>query len=92
VAIRATFARRETPLPVTQPFALSEGFAQDAQKQTQWKAFLRKCALAVASLGEVVADLQAFLLPMLDAAQSMDGEFAQTWTPGRGWTFWREGE
>lgn len=37
-AIRATFARRETPLPAALPFALSDGFAQDAQKQTQWRA------------------------------------------------------
>jgi hypothetical protein len=84
-AIRATFARRETPLPAALPFALSDGFAQDAQKQTQWKAFLRKNALAVTTLDEVVADLRGFLLPMLGAARAMDGESAQVWTPGHGW-------
>ena len=44
-AIRATFERRATALPAGQPFGLSEAFVQDARKQTQWKAFLRRNVL-----------------------------------------------
>ncbi len=39
-AIRATFNRRATPLPNGITFGLTEGFAQDRRKQTQWQAFL----------------------------------------------------
>lgn len=35
-AIHATFERRRTPLPDGVPFGLSDQFAQDRQKQTQW--------------------------------------------------------
>jgi predicted nucleotidyltransferase component of viral defense system len=41
-AIRATFDRRKTALPPDIPFGLTDGFAQDAHKQTQWRAFIRK--------------------------------------------------
>ncbi len=41
-AIQATFQRRKTGVPLTLPIGLSAAFATDAQKQVQWKAFLRK--------------------------------------------------
>ncbi len=41
-AIKETFKRRETALPSITPIALTEAFSQDATKQMQWKAFLRK--------------------------------------------------
>ncbi len=84
-AIRATFERRATPLPAGQPFGLSEAFVQDAQKQTQWKAFLRKNVLDAVPLDEVVADLRRFLLPAIDAARTGDCDLAATWSPERGW-------
>ena len=34
------FDRRKTMLPPDIPFGLTEGFAQDTHKQTQWQAFL----------------------------------------------------
>lgn len=57
-AIRATFERRGTPLPVSLPFGLSDGFARDAAKQRQWRAFLAKNKLAAPTLEEVVASLR----------------------------------
>ena len=64
-AIEATFARRKMALPScgsSLPSGLSDLFAQNALKQTQWKAFLRKNglgALALAlALGDVVARLR----------------------------------
>ena len=39
-AIRNTFQRRGTPFPEAPPIALSDEFAQDAGKATQWRAFI----------------------------------------------------
>lgn len=64
-AIEATFARRKTPLPTEAPLALTQVFANDATKQTQWKAFLRKNALQVDDLTfpDIIAALHVFLMP-----------------------------
>jgi hypothetical protein len=83
-AIHATFERRRTPLPDGVPFGLSDEFAQDRQKQTQWQAFLRKNALDELQLSEVVAGLRAFLSFPLDALQQ-GAAFPQTWLAGNGW-------
>ncbi len=70
-AIRATFARRATPVPEGLPVALTERFALDATKQTQWNAWVRKSrAPGAATLPEVVADLAAFLGPHLQVARA----------------------
>ncbi|CAM4065262.1 Nucleotidyltransferase AbiEii toxin of type IV toxin-antitoxin system [Roseateles saccharophilus] len=53
-AIEATFSRRQTPMPATLPIGLSEAFAEDATKQVQWKAFLRKNQLDMMDLAEVI--------------------------------------
>lgn len=84
-AIHATFERRRTPLPDGVPFGLSDEFAQDRQKQTQWQAFLRKNALDGLPLSEVVAGVRGFLSLPLDALQQ-GAAFPQTWLAGNGWT------
>ncbi len=53
-AIYATFRRRGTELPNQTPVGLSDEFAIDANKCTQWQAFLRKNGLADMSLVNVV--------------------------------------
>ena len=54
-AIKATFTRRETVLPISLPLALQMDFYQLPSKQTQWKAFLRKSGLnAESSLEETI--------------------------------------
>lgn len=83
-AIRATFAQRGTTLPDV-PFGLSDAFAQDQQKQTQWAAFLRKNALAERQLPEVVAGLREFLSPALNAHREGDA-FSLTWRAGGPWS------
>lgn len=62
-AVRATFLRRRTPLPDGPPVALTFRFASDPDKQTQWRAFVRKTRLADAppELATVVQLLEAFL-------------------------------
>lgn len=64
-AIRATFERRQTPIPTAPPLALTADFASDQSKATQWKAFLKKGRLVETppSFTEVVQLLQDFLMP-----------------------------
>jgi hypothetical protein len=50
-AVEATFARRQTAMPRAQPLGLSDGFANDASKQVQWQAFLKKNKLAPLDFG-----------------------------------------
>lgn len=78
-AIRATFERRRTPLPTTLPTALTDAFAQDAGKQSQWAGFVRKSAARDAgTLAETIAVLRTFLeAPM--AAASGRGEAPRKW-------------
>jgi len=70
-AIRATFERRQTPLPSTLPVALTAAFADDPTKKTQWSGFVRKAGLQDAgSLAEAVVAVASFAeKPLLAAAQ-----------------------
>jgi Nucleotidyl transferase AbiEii toxin, Type IV TA system len=56
-AIEATFARRKTTLPLSLPVGLSDAFAMDTIKQTQWLAFLKKNRLDAIALEVIVARL-----------------------------------
>lgn len=62
-AIAATFARRETVIPVDLPDALTPDFANDQQKQQQWSAFVRDVSASPGSLEDVVTSLAEFLMP-----------------------------
>lgn len=62
-AIAATFARRETAIPVNLPDALTPAFARDEQKQRQWNAFVTNVSANPGSLEDVVANLAEFLMP-----------------------------
>jgi len=83
-AVTATFQRRQTPLPVETPLALTEAFAHDAGKQTQWRAFLNRTTLALAPepLPELIAFIATFAQPLLNASEVVVG---QRWAPGGPW-------
>ena len=83
-AIRATFVRRKTTLPTDIPFGLTDDFARDTQKQTQWQAFLGKNRLEALELEVVVAALRDFLLPPVAAAKA-DIYFPKLWPAGGPW-------
>jgi len=69
-AVRATFARRGTPLPESVPIGLTDAFARDDVKRVQWRAFLRKAGVnRDLDLSAVVAALRAWLWPVLAAAR-----------------------
>ena len=67
-AIRETFHRRGTVMPET-PLVFSGIFAQDADKQIQWKAFLRRTGLQGLSLSEVLELINCFIQPISYAIQ-----------------------
>ncbi|MCG3147240.1 MAG: hypothetical protein PCFJNLEI_00678 [Verrucomicrobiae bacterium] len=84
-AIRATFKRRRTALPAEIPLGLSDGFATDAGKQTQWRAFVKRSRLKDPDFTVVVRALRDFLMPPTMAAR--DGKpFRQQWPKGGPWT------
>ena len=71
-ALKATFARRGTPLPQAMPIGLTEDFARDASKLAQWNGFLRKNRLEAPALAEVVAEIREFVRePLLGEGPTM---------------------
>lgn len=72
-AIRATFERRRTPLPVGMLLGLDDQFARDKVKQVQWNAFLAKNRLQGPTLDIVVREVRAFLeVPLSQALKSQE--------------------
>lgn len=84
-AIQATFETRRTSLPSSLPLAFSADFWQSPNKQTQWKAFLRKSGLnANSSLEETIRILREFMMPVVDGI-SKGGTRKKIWRPGGQW-------
>ena len=86
-AIRATFARRGTHLPMARPATLTAAFSDDPAKQMLWRAFIKDRAEltgAPETLADISDQITAFVLPVLRAA---NGESAAgTWSPtARAW-------
>jgi predicted nucleotidyltransferase component of viral defense system len=79
-AVRQTFARRETALPQEKPTGLSEAYVDTWGDQ--WRTFLTRERMAAApeQLATVVADLERFVLPLIEEAI---GDWR--WKPGTGW-------
>lgn len=85
-AIRATFTRRRTPIPISEPAALTDEFYTSANKQIQWIAFLRTSKLEGGSLklAQVTNEIRSFLLePMFAAAKNES--LTKNWAPGGPW-------
>jgi hypothetical protein len=61
-AIAATFARRQTAVPIDRPDALTPDFAEDPLKQRQWAAFVADIDHAPRQLALVLDDLAPFLM------------------------------
>ncbi len=83
-AVRATFERRRTPLPHSWPLGLTEEFATDRLKLTQWNAFLNTHGFSgpKADLAEVVVKLRGFAGPPLGLLETE----GQNWPPGGPWS------
>jgi predicted nucleotidyltransferase component of viral defense system len=86
-AIRATFERRGTPLPVAAPLALTSGFHSDEQKSLQWRAFLKRLRLdpATPALDEIGEAIKRFIeTPLAEARERTAIE--KVWSASGGWT------
>jgi predicted nucleotidyltransferase component of viral defense system len=86
-AIRATFERRGTPLPVGTPFALTPEFHSDPQKSLQWKAFVKRLRLdsSTPALDEIAEAIRRFIeVPFREARTRTAVE--ETWSVPRSWS------
>lgn len=84
-AVQATFNARNTILTRETPFGLTLAFAQDAQKDTQWQAFLRKNKLEAPTLNEIIEALVIFMQPVFEAA-SDKSVLSTFWHAGGPWS------
>lgn len=75
-AIRATFDRRNTSIPTDVPDCLTPEFADDPAKQQQWASFVADVATKPGSLENVIAALEAFLMPHARAAREVGEQSA----------------
>ena len=84
-SVSRTFAHRKTNVD-PHPLALTVSFANDPEKQAQWKGFLRKSRLknAPEELPKVIDDLVGFLLPIAANAKAPDS-FKLAWAPAGPW-------
>lgn len=73
-AIRSTFDRRDTPIPLEAPLALTGEFAGDAAKKAQWIAFVRKGKLLAnesLALDQIVPIIEKLIMPALAAEEAL---------------------
>ena len=82
-AIAGTFQRRGSNLPDGLPIGLTNEFSQDAMKQSQWAAFIRKVSpiRKPGSLQEAVERIAGFLHPFLFAGDGVPVK----WEAGKCW-------
>ncbi len=86
-AIRATFERRGTVVPATVPDGLDDKFAEDEEKQRQWRAFAGREPLLVAApdLPTVIREIGNFVMPAVHGAID-DDRVPGCWFPDKGWS------
>lgn len=78
-AIRQTLERRSTPLTRT-PTIFSDGFSQNKDKQTQWRAFRRRIQVGQdLSFEDALVGIKTFLSPIYDCILNED-EFFGSWS------------
>ena len=85
-AIRSTFDRRQTSVPVVPPAALTAKFHSEPVHIRQWAAFVRRIgepALAN-EFSRVLVDLAEFLMPAAKAAAT-SAEYPVRWEPLGPW-------
>ena len=86
-AIKATFKRRKTDIPIELPLALTDEFGRDEVKSVQWNALVRKSGLkeGVPEFLELLSHLRDFLLLPMKAAAGHDPT-PTSWAKGGPWS------
>jgi hypothetical protein len=71
-ALKKTFKRRKTALPEDRPFFVEEIYNEKSDRQTLWKAFLKKgdIKLALERLSDTAREIEEFLIKPLDAIKN----------------------
>lgn len=79
-ALKRTFKRRKTTLPGDRPFFAEEIYDEKSDRQTLWKAFLKKgdIKLAPERLSDTARDIEEFLMEPLDAIKN-NHKFNKVW-------------
>lgn len=79
-ALRKTFKRRKTPIPRDRPFFAEEIYDERSDRQTLWRAFLKKgdIKLAPERLSDTAREIEGFLTEPLDAIKN-DDKFNKAW-------------
>lgn len=72
-AIKATFDCRRTVIPDGIPYPLSDTFSNDLEKQTQWRAFVKRNTLmdVPSSFPDIVRQIRTLLAGHVDAARDL---------------------
>jgi len=85
-AVRVSLKRRILTSLSELPIAFTNEFAQDKDKNLQWRAFLRRIGKSSGALPfqQVVMNIRNFLLPVLQALNART-EFNEVWEPGGPW-------
>lgn len=82
-AMRATFANRGTPLPESDPVALTGAF--DEAGERGWSAYLRKQGVRDGQrFSDLVREIRPLVMGLAEAART--GTAPGTWVPGEGWS------
>jgi hypothetical protein len=74
-AIRSTFDKRDTLLPLQAPLAFTAEFTEDITKQMQWSAFVRKgklLAIDSLALNQIVPVIEKLIMPILADGEVLD--------------------
>jgi hypothetical protein len=85
-ALKKTFERRKTEIPMQEPLALTQEFVNSSDKQKQWQAFLSKSRIGLTpnSFSEVINEIQKFIMPpCLAVAQNQ--KFDKVWIKSGTW-------
>ncbi|MCG8421350.1 MAG: nucleotidyl transferase AbiEii/AbiGii toxin family protein [Proteobacteria bacterium] len=85
-AIDATFRRRRTTLPESDPVALTPAFHSVPAKKSQWRAYARKAGIqgSVPALDEAIVQIHSFVMPVVRALVA-GTPFQDMWPPGGPW-------
>lgn len=85
-ALFATFERRKSSYPTQIPFAFTDEFYTDSDKQKQWTAFVRKSRINTFSedtnLEMIVREISDFLMPIIERENKLKTP-SLTWYPDK---------
>ncbi len=85
-ALKKTFKRRKTTLPRNKPFFAEEIYDEKSDRQTLWRAFLKKEGIKFApeKLSDIARELEEFLIEPINSINS-NYEFHKVWDVSGAW-------